>query len=450
MNGKGTPIITDMKVIPVAGFDSPTLTLSGCHAPMFTRNIVILTDNSGNTGIGETHGGEDIRKALESYKPLVIGRQIGDYKNVVNDLVHGGWRAANDDGEGLQGLNLANLKFVVHAEGAVETAMMDLLGKFMDLPLCALLGDGQQRDKIVILGYMFYIYGKNKMPGLNYIDESDSSDPWYKVRRNEALTPEAIVEQAQALNERYGFKHFKLKGGVLEGSKEMETVCAVKKAFPDARVNIDPNGAWSLDEAISLCNKMHGILTYAEDPCGPEKGFSSREIMAEFKNATGFQVATNMIATNWRQFYHSVIEHSVDIVLADPHFWTMNGSVRIGQCLNDWGLTWGSHSNNHFDLSLATFVQTAAAVPGNITALDTHWIWQDGQSLSKEPLQIKDGCIEVPKTPGLGIEIDMNKVMKANALYEKMDSHDRDDAIAMQHIFNGNWVYDSKKPCLVR
>lgn len=449
MNMPGTtPIITDFQVIPVAGYDSMLMTLSGAHAPYFTRNLVILTDSTGNKGIGEIHGGDDIAKTLESYRGLVMGQQIGNYKTIVDQIRKGGWLADNNNGEGLQGLDLKNLKFVVHAETAIESAMLDLLGKYLGLPVCALLGDGQQRKDIEILGYLFYISDKEKV-NLPYLDESHSEDVWYSNRRKVALSPEEIVEQALAAKEKYGFRNFKLKGGVLDGEKEMEAVRALKKALPEARINIDPNGAWELDKAIALCKDMHGILTYVEDPCGPEKGFSSREIMSEFKNATQFQVATNMIATDWRQFYHAAALKSVDIILADPHFWTMNGSVRMAQVLNDWGLTWGSHSNNHFDISLAMFVHVAAAAPGNITPMDTHWIWQEGQDLCKDTMKIVDGKIEVPTIPGLGIEIDMEKVWKAHELYNRLENHDRDDSIAMQYLIK-DWKFDSKKPCLVR
>ena len=447
MTKHGTPIITDMKVIPVAGYDSALLTLSGCHAPYFTRNIVILTDSSGKVGLGEIHGGEDITKALESYKTCVVGSEIGNYKNTIQTLKKG-FCCDNDNGEGLQCLDLKNLKFVVQAEIAVESALLDLLGQFMNLPVAALLGDGMQRDKVLTLGYLFYIADKSKI-ALPYLDESNSTDRWFKTRRNVALTKEAIVEQAQAAKEKYGFKDFKLKAGVLNGEEEIETIKSLYKAFPDARINIDPNGAWSLKEAIKLCKGLKGILSYAEDPCGPEKGFSGREIMSEFKMATGLQTATNMVATDWRQFHHSIVSKAVDIPLADPHFWTMSGSVRVAQVCNDWGMTWGSHSNNHFDISLAIFTHCAAAAPGEITAMDTHWIWQDGEYLTKDPLEIKDGYIEISKKPGLGLEIDMDKVMKANELYRKLDSGDRNDAIAMQHLIS-NWKFDSKKPCLVR
>ncbi|WP_406541484.1 hypothetical protein [Clostridium ljungdahlii] len=203
MISKGTPIVTDMKVIPVAGYDSMSLTLSGAHAPFFTRNIVIIKDNSGNTGLGEIHGGEHIRKALENYKPFVIGKYIGDYKGIIYELKNKTWGADQNNGEGIQELDLKNLCFVVHAETAVESALLDLLGQYMDLPVASLLGDGKQRDAVRMLGYLFYVEDKNKT-NLSYIDESNSKDQWFKIRRKRMVTVEDIIEEAHAVRERYG------------------------------------------------------------------------------------------------------------------------------------------------------------------------------------------------------------------------------------------------------
>ncbi len=450
MSPKGTPTVTEMQVIPVAGYDSMLMTLSGAHAPWFTRNLVILKDSAGNTGIGEIHGGDYTCEALRSCIPLVVGQPVGKYRAILDTIHKNSTRAAEDDGEGIQSLDISKLKFVVKAEWAIECALLDLLGQYLDLPVCELLGDGKQRDQVETLGYLFYVSDKEKAgTALPYLDESSSRDPWFCLRRQEMLTPDRIVEQAQTLHEKYGFCNFKLKGGVLKGAEEMESVRALKKAFPGGRINIDPNGAWGLDEAIEICRPMEGILTYIEDPCGPESGYSSREIMAEFKNAVRLPVATNMIATDWRQFYHAAALKAVDIVLADPHFWGFGGSVRMAQILNDWGLTWGSHSNNHFDITLTAFAHVAAAAPGNPAALDTHWIWQDGQNLLKDTPQIVDGYLQVPDKPGMGVTIDMERVMEANALYNKLPSHDRDDAVAMQYLIPG-WKFDSKRPALVR
>jgi glucarate dehydratase len=446
MNSKEKfPVVTEMKVIPVAGNDSMLLSLSGAHAPFFTRNIVVLKDSSGNIGLGEVHGGEAITKALEDSIPFVVGRQINEYRSILRTLTERhNMRSRNS--EGLQNLSLSNLKDVVHSETAVESALLDLWGKFLNMPVCDLLGDGRHRNDVVVLGYLFYQADKRKSD-LPYIDESNSDNSWFQIRRNEAMDSKAIVEQAEALKEYYGFKDFKLKGGVFEGEREMETVEALASRFPEARINIDPNGAWKLDEAVALCKGSS--LTYAEDPCGTEAGYSGRETMSEFKMRTGIPTATNMIATDWRQFYHSVGQKSVDIVLADPHFWTMSGSVRIAQVLNDWGMTWGSHSNNHFDISLAIFAHCAAAAPGDITAMDTHWIWQDGQYLTHNPHKIKDGVIHVSDAPGLGIDVDMDAVMKAHEVYKKLAYGARNDATSMQYLIP-DWKFDSKKPCMVR
>jgi len=444
-----TPIITEMKVIPVAGYDSLLLSLSGAHAPVFARNLVILKDSAGNTGLGETHGGERITQRLESWKELVIGKPIGQYRSIVSDLGRRHTVRSSRDGEGLAQLDLKKmLSFVVHAEGAVEAALLDLMGQHLGVPVCDLLGPGRQRDEVTVLGYLFYVEDTAKT-GVSYRDESNSSILWHRRRNLPALMPQAIVEQAQAAKEYFGFKDFKLKGGVLPGETEMESVLALKKAFPDARINIDPNGAWGLEEAVLLCLAMKDALTYVEDPCGPEAGYSGREIMAEFKRATGLPVATNMIATDWRQLGHSHVLGAVDIPLADAHFWTMDGAVRVAQLCEDWGLTWGSHSNNHFDVSLAIYTQCAAAAPGNITALDTHWIWQEGQRLTKEPPQIKNGVVKVHDRPGLGLELDMGRVEEAHKLYLTLTSGERDDARIMQTLIPG-WKFDSKRPCLVR
>lgn len=439
-----TPVVAAMRVIPVAGHDSMLLNLSGAHAPFFTRNLVLLTDSSGNTGVGEVPGGEKIRRVLEAARELVEGQPMGAFRSVLN-RVREQFAAEDTAGRGLQTFDQ---RTTIHALTAIESAMLDLLGQFLGLPVCDLLGEGRQRSTVDVLGYLFYI-GDRARCDLPYRNESDENDEWLRLRNEEAITTEAILRLAAAAQERYGFRDFKLKGGVFEGAREMETVTALAERFPQARITLDPNGAWSLQEAIRLCTGKQNVLAYAEDPCGAEHGFSGREIMAEFRAATGLRTATNMIATDWRELKHAIQLHAVDIPLADPHFWTMQGSVRVAQLCHEWGLTWGSHSNNHFDVSLAMFTHVAAAAPGHITAIDTHWIWQDGQRLTKDPLRIQAGKISVPNGPGLGIELDMHEIERAHSLYNQIGSSGRDDALAMQYLVPG-WRFDNKRPCMVR
>ena len=441
---RGTPVVTQMRVIPVAGRDGMLLNLSGAHGPFFTRNLVILTDSAGRTGVGEVPGGEKIRGTLEAARGLIEGGSIGDWNRLLNRLRE---RFAGLD-QGGRGNQTFDLRVAIHAVTAVESALLDLLGQFLGVPVAALLGDGQQRDQVQVLGYLFYL-GDRRKTDLPYASEPDADNDWQRLRHEETLTPEAMVRLAEAAQARYGFEDFKLKGGALSGAAEMEAIVALHERFPQARITLDPNGGWLLKDAIALCRDRHRELAYAEDPCGAEGVFSGREVMAEFRRATGLRTATNMVATDWREMAHAIQLQSVDIPLADPHFWTMQGSVRVAQACQTWGLTWGSHSNNHFDVSLAMFTHVAAAAPGQVTAIDTHWIWQEGQRLTREPLRIEGGHIQVPQRPGLGVDIDMAQVEAAHQLYLQHGLGARDDAVAMQYLMPG-WKFDPKKPCLVR
>ncbi len=439
-----TPSITQLRVIPVAGRDSMLLNLSGAHGPFFTRNIVILSDSAGHTGVGEVPGGEKIRQTIEDAAELLIGRPIGDHLRILQQARD---KFADRDAGG-RGQQTFDLRVAIHAVTALESALLDLLGQHLDVPVAALLGEGQQRDKVEMLGYLFFVGDRSKTD-LPYAADPGAQDAWSRLRHEVAMTPESVVRLAEAAYERYGFNDFKLKGGVLRGEDEIAAVTALHERFPQARVTLDPNGGWLLKDAIRLMRDTRNIVAYAEDPCGAEDGFSGREVMAEFRRATGLPTATNMIATDWRQMAHALALQSVDIPLADPHFWTMAGSVRVAQTCRDWGLTWGSHSNNHFDVSLAMFTHVGAAAPGKVTAIDTHWIWQDGQRLTKEPLQIEGGFVAVPNKPGLGIELDMVEVEKAHQLYKQHGLGARDDAMAMQYLIP-NWKFDPKRPCMVR
>jgi len=444
MTALSTPTIAELRVVPVAGRDSMLLNLSGAHGPFFTRNLLIVTDSAGRTGVGEVPGGEKIRRTLEDARELVVGQPVGSWQRLLQ-VVHKRFADRDSGGRGLQTFDL---RTTIHAVTAIESALLDLLGQHLGVPVAALLGEGQQRDAVEVLGYLFYV-GDRALTDLPYASDAEAADDWLRLRHEKALTPAAIVRLAEAAHARYGFNDFKLKGGALRAEEEIEAIKALHERFPQARVTLDPNGGWLLKDAIRLMRDMRGVVAYAEDPCGAEEGFSGREVMAEFRRATGLPTATNMIATDWRQLSHALALQSVDIPLADPHFWTMAGSVRVAQTCRDWGLTWGSHSNNHFDVSLAMFTQVGAAAPGRVTAIDTHWIWQDGQRLTAEPLQIRGGLIEVPERPGLGVELDMAEVEKAHRLYLEHGLGARDDSAAMQYLIPG-WTFDPKRPALDR
>ncbi len=439
-----TQLIRAIRVVPVAGEDSMLLNLSGAHGPFFTRNVVLITDDSGRTGVGEVPGGEKIRQTVEESAPLLIGKPVEEYEPLLDAVSQ---KFADRDAGG-RGLQTFDLRVTIHAVTALESALLDLLGQRQDVPVAALLGTQMLRRKVLALGYLFYVADRRKT-NLPYRDESGSNVAWHRLRNEEAMTPEAVVRLAEATQERYGFQDFKLKGGVLSADAEADAVSALHARFPKARVTLDPNGAWSLEEAVRVGTRLKGVLAYAEDPCGAEHGRNGREVMAEFRRRTGLPTATNMVATDWPQLQDALRLKAVDIPLADPHFWTMRGSVKVAQTCKEHGLTWGSHSNNHFDVSLAMFTHVAAAAPGEVTAIDTHWIWQEGQRITKEPLLIREGFLTVPARPGLGVEIDEVRLEAAHQAYRRLPGGSRDDAVAMQFLIPG-WKFDPKRPCLVR
>ena len=438
-----TPTVERLRVVPVAGRDGMLLNLSGAHGPYFTRNIVVLTDSHGNTGIGEVPGGEAIRRTIDDAAAIVVGASIGDHLATLR-RVRLEFAARDSAGRGSQTFDL---RTTIHVVTALEAAFLDLLGKHLGVPVAALLGDGRQRDEVEALGYLFFV-GDSSRTDLPYATPA-GGDRWESVRHERAMDAAGVVRQAEAAFARYGFADFKLKGGVLPAWEEAEVVTALAERFPDARVTLDPNGAWRLEQAVAVGRSLRDVLAYAEDPVGAEGVYSGRETMAEFKRATGLATATNMIATDWRELGHAVRSNAVDIPLADPHFWTMAGSVRVAQLCDDWGLRWGSHSNNHFDVSLAMFTHVAAAAPGNPTAIDTHWIWQDGQNLTVDPPRIENGRIAVPTTPGLGVELDEERLQAANDLYLREGLGARDDSVAMQYLVD-DWRFDPKRPALDR
>ncbi len=439
-----SPRVTAMRVVPVAGHDAMLLNLSGAHGPFFTRNVVLLQDSAGRTGLGEVPGGEKIRQTLEDARPLVLEQPVERHAEVIAAVQ----ARFGDRDAGGRGLQTFDLRTTIHAMTAIESAMLDLLGQERGVAVADLLGEGRQRSSVEVLGYLFYV-GDRRKTNLPYPFEPRATDDWLRLRHEEALTPAQIVRLAEAAHARYGFNDFKLKGGVLAGDVEMQAIAALKSRFPHARITLDPNGAWSLDEAVRLCRGQGHLLAYAEDPCGAELGRNGREVMADFRHATGLPTATNMVATDWPQLEEALRLQAVDIPLADPHFWTMAGSVKVAQTCRAHGLTWGSHSNNHFDISLAMFTHVAAAAPGKVTAIDTHWIWQDGLRLTQEPLVIRNGQLVVPARPGLGVTIDLAQLEQANRLYQQMGLGARDDATAMQFLIPG-WKFDPKRPCLVR
>jgi len=191
-----TPRITALQVIPVAGRDRMLLNLSGAHGPFFTRNLLILSDSAGRTGVGEVPGGEKIRRTLEDARGLVVGQAIGTRQGLLQQLQ----RQFADRDAGGRGQQTFDLRTTIHAMTAIESALLDLLGQYLEVPVAALLGEGQQRDAVETLGYLFFVgdRAKTDLPYMDPASEVQAGDAWFRLRHEKALTPEAIVRQAEA------------------------------------------------------------------------------------------------------------------------------------------------------------------------------------------------------------------------------------------------------------
>jgi glucarate dehydratase len=436
--------IEAIEIIPVAGYDSMLLNLSGAHAPTFSRIVVIITDNAGREGIGEIPCSQPILNILSVMATPLHGESVENYRSIIRSLID---RHKQHDAEG-RGHQTFDQRTTIHAVTAIEAALLDLRGKALNMAVCELLGRGKIRDSIPFLAYLFYV-GDSEETAFDYVQEISNPNYWHSTRRLPAMNANAIVKQAELVAETYGFTDFKLKGGVFSPAQEIETVLDLSKAFPKAHLTLDPNGCWDLATALEAATHLKGKISYLEDPCGAEGRFSSREIMAEFRQRSGIPTATNMVATDSRELAHAIKQSAVDIPLADPHFWGMEGSVQVSGLCSSNGLTWGAHSNNHFDISLAMVSQAAAAAEGTITAIDTHWIWQEGQHLTLNPPKIADGAICVGKSVGLGVEIDRSAIKQAHELYKRAGQSGRDDSQAMQGLIK-NWTFDPKRPCMIR
>ena len=260
-SSSAAPAVIDMRVVPVAGHDSMLLNLSGAHGPFFTRNIVILKDSAGNTGLGEVPGGERIRQTLEDARSLVVGQTLGTYNNILNSVRR---RFADRDAGG-RGNQTFDLRTTVHAVTALESALLDLLGQFLGVPVAALLGEGQQRNQVEALGYLFYV-GDRRKTDLTYQGAPDAKDDWLRLRHEEAMTPEAIVRLAEAAHARYGFNDFKLKGGVLRGEEEIEAVTALLGELVDEvqdRIARVSPWMWIVDKAGGRTDEI--VCTFCLD-----------------------------------------------------------------------------------------------------------------------------------------------------------------------------------------
>ena len=405
--------ITDVRVTPIAFRDGPLLNAAGIHEPWALRAIVELETSDGRVGISETYGDEPMLRVLEQAKALVQGLSPFDLNRMEERV-----RATIRPSAGAVEFELApgshTAKNAAKVTSTFEVAMLDLQGQMVGAPIVDLLG-GAVRDAVPYSAYLFFKYAE-------HIDKPDVPDAW-----GEAISPAQIVAQARRMIELYGFQSIKLKGGVFEPAHEIACMRALHEAFPGLPLRLDPNANWSLETSIRAATELDELLEYYEDPTPGLQG------MAELARHTRLPLATNMVITTLDDFRKGAEMGSVRVLLSDHHYW---GGLRVTQTLARmcalWDLGMSMHSNSHLGISLMAMTHVAASIPNLSYACDTHYPWQEEEVVKGGRIAFDRGAVKVPTSPGLGVELDRNRLAELHAQYLACDVRNRDDLSQMR------------------
>jgi glucarate dehydratase len=375
--------VSEMEVVPVAHREPPLRNSWGAHSELAARTVVRLTSADGTVGVGETYGDPDVIRALRGAADLVEGMNAHERTPLRLRL--------QDD----------------VAYGAIETALLDMVGKELGQPVHALLG-GKVRDEVEFSAYLFYKY-------------ADSDPERATLAPGEVMSPGAMVEEAREFVDAHGFDVLKLKGGVLEPDAELRTLELLAEEFgPETPLRIDPNGAWSVDTATRLAKRLRELdlrLQFLEDPV------PSMHAHARLKRRVDYPVATNMFVTEFDDVAPAVEADAVDVVLSDHHYWGgPTGNQRLDHTVRTWDLGVGMHSNSHLGVSMAAMTHVAAAMPTLRYACDTHYPWMADDVIADAPVEVSEGTVAVSDDPGLGVELDADELDRLNERYEASET----------------------------
>lgn len=397
--------IADVRVTPIAFADPPLLNNAGCHEPFALRSIIEVETEDGVVGLGESYGAKPVLAALAKLTPHLAGLDVTD--------LNGLWSRARARVTGTQDGYVGDERLLPRVVSAVEVAMWDAFGKATGRRVCDLLG-GQVRETVPFSAYLFYKFGQHA--------DGTPPDPW-----GEALTPEGLVAQAARMKEIYGFDAIKLKAGVLEPEEEIAGLEALKAAFPDAPLRIDPNGGWKVETTLSLLPRLDGLIEYLEDPTVGIEG------NARVQAATDIPLATNMYVVANDHLAPNARADAFRVILSDHHYWGgLQASRELARICDIWGWGLSMHSNSHLGISLAAMTHLAAATPNLTYDCDTHYPWQTDEVIEGGKLAIRGGVLSVPEGPGLGVTLDRQELKRLHQNYLDCGITVRDDATEMK------------------
>ncbi|NEB74839.1 glucarate dehydratase [Streptomyces sp. SID14478] len=419
--------ITDVRLTPVLVADPPLLNAQGVHQPYTPRLLIEVVTAGGVTGVGETYGDTKYLELARPFATRLIGRQVSDLNGlfvVADEVSVAEERVCGQvDVGGLRGVQTAD-KLRLSVVSGFEVACLDACGKALGLPVHALLG-GKLRDAVEYSAYLFYKYADHPAGA------AAQQDDW-----GAALDPAGIVAQARLFHERYGFASFKLKGGCFPPDEEIAAIRALAEAFPGKPLRLDPNGAWSVATSLKVADALRDVLEYLEDPA------LGTPAMAEVAAEAGVPLATNMCVTTFAEIEEAFRARAVQVVLCDHHYWGgLRNTQQLAAICRTFGVGVSMHSNTHLGVSLAAMTHVASTVPNLHHACDSHYPWQSEDVLT-ERLTFADGRVAVSDAPGLGVELDRDKVALLHRRW--LDGsfaalRDRDDAAAMR-MRDPQWV----------
>lgn len=417
-------LIDDVRLTPILIADPPLLNTQGVHQPYTPRLVVEVVTRGGVTGVGETYGDGTYLELAEPLARALPGRPVSDVNGLfaLAEEVCGAARTADErvDAGGLRGVQNAD-KLRLSVISGFEVACLDALGKTLGLPVHALLG-GKVRDRVEYSAYLFYRWAAHPAAG--------ERDDW-----GAALDPAGVVAQARRFARDHGFTSFKLKGGVFPPDQEIAAVRALAEAFPGQPLRLDPNGAWSVETSLRVAEELKGVLEYLEDPA------SGTEAMARVSAGTDLPLATNMCVTTLAELPEAFACDAVQIVLSDHHYWGgLHRTRELAAICGAFGVGLSMHSNTHLGVSLAAMTHVAATVPGLGHACDSHYPWQTEDILTTRHT-FEDGHLTVSDAPGLGVELDRDRLAALHRRWLDDDGtlRSRDDAAAMRQADPG-WV----------
>lgn len=424
--------IAEMHLTPIVLGDPPLLNAAGLHAPWCLRTVVELVADNGLTGLAEVPGSAAINSKLEAARPIAVGRDPLNWHALRAALrAHFGTEASASRGD-----KPWDQRALVQVESALDVACLDLAGKQYGVPVATLLG-GIARERVPYSAYLFY---KHEGAGG---DLAFGTDPratgWDAARQMAALDPDGIVAQARAMVAEFGFESIKLKGGCLPPDQEVAAIKALRKAFPKHPLRLDPNALWTVETSIKWGRELEGVLEYLEDPC------RTQESMARVRKALKTPLATNMCTTSFDDLPGSARTGSEDIILTDHHFWGgLRASMELAAHCRTFGRGVSMHSNNHGGISLIAMTHLGAAMPNLTYALDTHYPWQWEEIIVGGRVKFENGCVVLPKGPGLGVELDRAAVARAHANFQRAGLTERNDEIEMQKKIPG-WKFSATR-----